>query len=202
MLRIIYNSVTRVCFRSVSGQTLFNCTMHTRVGGFSSQVFVACLLLLAACGICRAEWLPSGAPEPAQPQPEDQSLKKLSLEQLGNIEVTSVSKEPETLWTTAAAVYVLTADEIRRSGVTSVVDALRLVPGVNLGRDDANSYSVGVRGFENIFSKGLLVLIDGRSVYTTLFAGVYWDITSIPLEEIDRVEVIRGPAARCGAPML
>lgn len=129
----------------------------------------------------------------AQPQPEEQSLKKLSLEQLGNIQVTSVSKEPEELWNTAAAVYVLTADEIRRSGVTSVADALRLVPGVNLGRDDANSYSVGIRGFENIFSKGLLVLIDGRSVYTTLFAGVYWDVTSIPIEEIDRIEVIRGP---------
>jgi iron complex outermembrane receptor protein len=143
--------------------------------------------------MCRAAATASGVPEPVQPQPEDQSLKKLSLEQLGSIEVTSVSKEPETLWTTAAAVYVLTADEIRRSGVTSVVDALRLVPGVNLGRDNANSYSVGVRGFENIFSKGLLVLIDGRSVYTTLFAGVYWDVTSIPLEEIDRIEVIRGP---------
>ncbi|MGH9687485.1 MAG: TonB-dependent receptor plug domain-containing protein [Candidatus Acidiferrales bacterium] len=120
-------------------------------------------------------------------------LKHLSLEQLGNVEVTSVSKEPEEVWNTPAAIYVLTQDDIGRSGATTIPEVLRLVPGVEVARVTSNGWSVGIRGFGNIFSKSVLVLIDGRSVYTPLFEGVYWDMQNVMLEDVDRIEVIRGP---------
>jgi iron complex outermembrane recepter protein len=127
----------------------------------------------------------------SQPQPDP--LKQLTLEQLANLEVTTASKDPESLRASPAAVYVLTQDDIRRSGATSVPEALRLVPGVEVARIDSNKWAVGIRGFGTRLSKSLLVLIDGRSVYTTLFAGVYWDAQDTLLEDIDRIEVIRGP---------
>ena len=120
-------------------------------------------------------------------------LKELSLEALGNIEVTTTSKEPETLRRTPAAVYVLTREDIRRSGATSFPEVLRLVPGLQVARMDSDHWAVGVRGLANQFSQSLLVLIDGRSVYTPLFAGVYWSIQDTLLEDIERIEVIRGP---------
>jgi iron complex outermembrane receptor protein len=120
-------------------------------------------------------------------------LKQLSLEALGNTEVTSVSKEPVKVARTPAAVYVITQDDIRRSGVTSIPDALRLAPGVEVARIDSNKWSVGVRGFAGRLSRSLLVLIDGRSVYTPLFAGVYWEVQDTLLADIDRIEIIRGP---------
>src|SRR3569623_308036 len=130
-------------------------------------------------------------------QPSDkqaQQLKSLTLEQLGNVEVTTQSKEPTEVWNTPAAIYVLTADDIRRSGVTSVPDALRLVPGVNVFRVNGyRNWAVGVRGLADQFSRYDLVLIDGRSVYTPLFGGVLWTINNVMLEDIDRIEVIRGP---------
>jgi len=123
-----------------------------------------------------------------------QQLKNLSLEQLGNVEVTTEFKEPTQVWNTPAAIYVLTGDDIRRSGVTSVPDALRLVPGVNVERvNGSRNWAVGIRGFGDQFSKYVLVLIDGRSIYTPLFGGVYWMIDNVMLEDIDRIEVIRGP---------
>lgn len=133
----------------------------------------------------------------AQVAPGDQSssedLKKLSLEQLGNVEVTTASKEPEEVWKTAAAIYVITQEDIRRSGATSIPELLRLVPGVEVARIDSDHWSVGIRGFGSEFSKSVLVLIDGRSVYTPLFAGVYWDVQNVMLEDVERIEVIRGP---------
>src|SRR5215469_8205243 len=123
-----------------------------------------------------------------------QQLKTLTLEQLGNVEVTTQSKEPTQVWDTPAAIYVLTGDDIRRSGVTSVPDALRLIPGVNVARvNGSRNWAVGIRGFGDQFSKYVLVLIDGRSVYTPLFGGVWWPINNVILEDIDRIEVIRGP---------
>lgn len=119
-------------------------------------------------------------------------LKRLSLEALGNIEVTTTSKEPETLRRTAAAVYVLTNEDIRRSGATSLPEVLRLVPGLQVARMDSDHWAVGVRGFANQFSQSLLVLIDGRSVYTPLFAGVYWSIEDTLFEDIERIEIVRG----------
>lgn len=130
-------------------------------------------------------------------QPSDsqtQQLKSLTLEQLGNVEVTSQSKEPTQVWDTPAAIYVLSADDIRRSGVTNVPDALRLIPGVNVFRvNGSRNWAVGIRGFADQFSRYVLVLIDGRSVYTPLFGGVLWTINNVMLEDIDRIEVIRGP---------
>ncbi len=117
----------------------------------------------------------------------------MSLEQLGNVEVTTASKEPEQVWQTPAAIYVLTQDDIRRSGATTIPELLRLVPGVEVARIDSDHWAVGVRGFGGEFSKSLLVLIDGRSVYSPLFAGVYWQVQDTLLEDVDRVELIRGP---------
>ncbi len=94
-----------------------------------------------------------------------------------------------------AAVYVLTSEDIMRSGATSIPEALRLVPGVDVARVNANSWAISVRGFNGTLDDKLLVLIDGRTVYDPLFSGVYWDIQDAVLEDIDRIEVIRGPGA-------
>src|SRR5258708_6784167 len=120
-------------------------------------------------------------------------LKQLSLEQLANVEVTITSKEPVTIARTPAAIYVLTSEDIRRSGATSIPESLRLVPGVEVARIDSNKWSLGVRGFTGRLSRSVLVLIDGRSVYTPLVAGVYWEVQDTLLEDVDRIEVIRGP---------
>jgi iron complex outermembrane receptor protein len=120
-------------------------------------------------------------------------MKQLSLEELGNVQVTTASKEPEILNRTPAAVSVLTSEDIRRSGATSLPEILRLVPGVQVARIDSDHWAVGVRGFANQFSQSLLVLVDGRSLYTPLFAGVYWSVQDTLLEDVERIEVIRGP---------
>jgi iron complex outermembrane receptor protein len=122
-----------------------------------------------------------------------ENLKQVSLEQLGQIEVTTASKMPVKATRTPAAIYVITQEDIRRSGATSIPEALRLAPGVEVARVDSNTWSLGVRGFESTLSRSVLVLIDGRSVYTPLFAGVYWQVQDTLLEDIDRIEVIRGP---------
>ncbi len=120
-------------------------------------------------------------------------LKGLSLEELGNIEVTSVSKGPVKLSQTPAAIYVITQEDIRRSGVHSLPEALRLAPGVDVAQIDGVKWAVGIRGFQSRLSRDILVLIDGRSVYDPLFHGVYWEVQDTLLEDIDRIEVIRGP---------
>jgi len=107
-------------------------------------------------------------------------LAHMSLEELGNIKVTSVSKEPEQVYKTPAAIYVITQDDIRRSGATCIPEALRLAPGVNVARVDSDHWAVGIRGFGAVLANKLLVLIDGRSVYTPLFGGVYWDAQATP----------------------
>ncbi len=121
------------------------------------------------------------------------SLKQLSLEQLGDVEVTTVSKDPQQVMKTPAAIFVITQEDIRRSGATSIPEALRLAPGVEVARIDGDHWSVAIRGLAGQFSKDLLVLIDGRSIYTPLFAGVYWDVQDVVMEDIERIEVIRGP---------
>ena len=139
----------------------------------------------------------SGQMTRAQVTQNDQNppdnLKQLSLEQLGQIEVTTASKVPVKASRTPAAIYVITQEDIRRSGATNIAEALRLAPGVEVARVDSNTWSIGVRGFESTLSRSVLVLIDGRSVYTPLFAGVYWQVQDTLLEDIERIEVIRGP---------
>jgi iron complex outermembrane recepter protein len=121
------------------------------------------------------------------------NLADLSLEQLGDVEVTTVSKDPQQVQRTPAAIFVITQEDIRRSGATSIPEALRLAPGVEVARIDADHWSVAIRGFAGQFSKSLLVLIDGRSVYTPLYEGVYWDVQNVMLGDVERIEVIRGP---------
>ncbi|HWE50419.1 MAG TPA: TonB-dependent receptor [Bryobacteraceae bacterium] len=120
-------------------------------------------------------------------------LKGLTLEQLGNIEVTTATRQPVTVNKTPAAIYVITQEDIRRSGATSIPEALRLAPGVEVARIDSVKWAIGIRGFESRLSREILVLIDGRTVYDPSFHGVYWEVQDTLLEDIDRIEVIRGP---------
>ena len=129
-----------------------------------------------------------------------QSLKNLTLEQLSAIEVTSPSKEPTPAFRSPVAIYVITGDDIRRSGVTTIPDALRLAPGVEVAQIDGSKWSIGIRGFGTRLSRDVLVLIDGRTVYTPLFAGTYWEVQDTLLEDIDRIEVIRGPGGTIWGP--
>ncbi|MBI5471697.1 MAG: TonB-dependent receptor [Ignavibacteriae bacterium] len=122
-------------------------------------------------------------------------LTDLTLEELMEVNVTSASKRSERLFETPAAMYVVTQEDIRRSGASSIPELLRMVPGVQVARIDANKWAVSARGFNGPFANKLLVLIDGRVVYSPLFSGVYWDAQSIPLLDVQRVEVIRGPGA-------
>jgi len=122
-------------------------------------------------------------------------ISRMSIEDLMSMEVTSVSKRTQRVADAAAAVFVITQEDIRRSGAASVPQALRMVPGLEVARIDENKWAIGSRGFNGRFDNKLLVLIDGRSVYTPLFSGVYWNIQDVMLEDVDRIEVIRGPGA-------
>ena len=127
-------------------------------------------------------------------------LKTLTLEQLGNIEVTTVSKEPEEVWNAPAAIYVITQEDIQRSGANSIPEALRLAPGVEVARITTGEYAIGIRGFNSRLSRSVLVLIDGRTVYSTFTAGTYWETQDVLIKDIDRVEVIRGPGGTIWGP--
>jgi iron complex outermembrane receptor protein len=120
-------------------------------------------------------------------------LTALSIEELMNIEITSVSKKAQALSQAAAAVYVITQEDIRRSGVTSIPEALRMVPGLQVAHITGNKWAISARGFSDLVAKFLLVLIDGRNVYSPLFGGVNWDEVDTLLADIERIEVIRGP---------
>lgn len=123
--------------------------------------------------------------------PED--LKKLSIEELMDLQVTSVSRRPEKLTEVASAIQVITHDEIRRSGATSIPEALRLAPNLQVAQLNSSAWIISARGFNATFSNKLLVMIDGRTVYSPLFAGVFWDVQNVLLEDVDRIEVISGP---------
>ncbi len=129
----------------------------------------------------------------AEPKPEVPILANLSFEQLSQIQVASVSRREEKLSEVAAAVYVITGEDIRRSGVTSIPEALRLSPGVEVARLNSHRYAVSIRGFNGEFANKLLVLQDGRSLYTPLFAGTFWDVQDTMFEDIQQIEVVRGP---------
>jgi len=123
------------------------------------------------------------------------TYKKLSLDELMDLEVTSVSRRPEKLSETASAIQVVTGDDIRRSGATSIPEALRLASNLSVAQIDSRQWAISARGFNNTTSNKLLVMIDGRTVYTPLFAGVFWDVQDTLIEDIDRIEVISGPGA-------
>ncbi len=119
----------------------------------------------------------------------------MSLDQLMKIKITSVSKSEETLSDAAAAIFVITQEDIRRSGATTIPEALRMAPGIQVAHIDANKWAITARGFNGKYANKLLVLLDGRTLYTPLYSGVYWDVQDTMLEDIDRIEVIRGPGA-------
>jgi iron complex outermembrane receptor protein len=126
----------------------------------------------------------------AQASPRD--LTQVSLENLMNVEVTSVSKTEQKLSRTAAAVFVITQEDIRRSGATNIPDLLRMVPGMDVGQINGSTWAIGSRGFNQQFANKLLVMVDGRTVYSPTFSGTFWDTLDVPLFDIERIEVIRG----------
>jgi iron complex outermembrane receptor protein len=159
---------------------------------------------LSACRRAGALWpwlagavallaLPAGAAELAAVGGD---FAELSIEELANIQITSVSKKAERLADAAASVFVITADDIRRAGVDTLADALRLAPNLQVAQESSGGYAISARGLNgsnNSAPNKLLVLIDGRSVYSPLFSGVFWDAQDVLLEDIDRIEVISGP---------
>lgn len=152
--------------------------MAVRIAPCALQVILA---LLVCCAELRAQG--------------DASLKRLTLEELMDLDVTSVSRWRERVSSAASAVQVITGEDLRRSGVTSLPDALRLAAGVVVARQNAAGYAISTRGFVSTAANKLLVLIDGRSIYTPLFAGVFWEVQDVLIADIDRIEVIRGPGA-------
>lgn len=145
------------------------------------------LLLLALAALL----LPAARATAAQPGQEE--LKRLSIEELMRIDVTTAARRPEPLGTTASAISVITGDDIRRAGVTTIADALQLADGVHVARVNNGSWRISTRGFNGQTPNKLLVMIDGRTVYSPLFAGVFWNTLDYVLDDIDRIEVIRGP---------
>ncbi|MFK0573505.1 TonB-dependent receptor plug domain-containing protein [Endozoicomonas sp.] len=125
----------------------------------------------------------------------NEELLSLSLEEVMTLEVTSVSRKKQRLMDSAAAIYVVTQEDIQRSGVKTIPDALRMVPGVQVEQVNSSTWSVSARGFNFVFSNKLLVMMDGRTLYTPEFGGVNWDAQDTMIEDIDRIEVIRGPGA-------
>lgn len=148
-------------------------------------------MILAAVCVALAAPRAASAQDPPKPPPQD--LADLSLEELMRIEVTTASRKEQTLFDAPAAVAVIRGEDIRRMGVRSIPEALRMVPGTNVARIDGNKWAVSIRGFSDRFANKLQVLIDGRSAYTPLFSGTLWEQQDTFLEDIDRIEVIRGP---------
>src|ERR1051325_8888958 len=135
------------------------------------------------------------AQETAEKEFQPSQLAGLEIEDLMKIRVTSVSKKEERIANAAAAISVITQDDLRRSGFTSIPEALRMAPGLEVARLDAHDWAISSRGFNDVFGNKLLVLMDGRSIYPPLFSGVFWDVQDTLLEDLDRIEVIRGPGA-------
>lgn len=147
------------------------------------QTSIMLALMMWTCLNLTADPVQAAAPD----------LTEFSIEDLMQVKVVSATKQAQPWADTAAAVFVITADDIRRAGATSVMEALRLAPGVQVARIDSSRWAITIRGFDGRFANKLLVMLDGRSIYTPLFSGVYWEIQDVPLDNIERIEVIRGP---------
>jgi iron complex outermembrane receptor protein len=148
--------------------------------------------VLASAAICchGQDLAANGAPKTAS-----SDISEASLDELMNYKITSVSRNEQPYFTAAAAVHVITQEDIRRSGATTIAEALRMAPGLDVARIDSSRWAISSRGFNDFFANKLLVLMDGRSVYTPLFSGVFWDVQDTALQDIERIEVIRGPGA-------
>lgn len=125
----------------------------------------------------------------------ENDIFNMDIESLMTMEVTSVAKKNQKFLDSAAAIYVITAEDIRRSGVNNIAEALRMAPGIHVARIDSSKWAISSRGFNSRFADKLLVLMDGRSLYTPFYSGVYWEVQDTMIEDIDRIEVIRGPGA-------
>ena len=156
---------------------------------------VSRLGLRLACAACVASGsIPAAAAQQTAALALSDKLRSLSIEELTRIEVTSASKRAEPLSAAPTALFVITGEDIRRSGYTSLPEALRLAPNLDVQRVNAREYAITARGFGGYeTARHLLVLIDGRSIYSTLFSGVFWELRDLPLEDIERIEVISGP---------
>ena len=147
--------------------------------------------LLAVFGILAG---PAPARADHEPLPAElDDLAELSLEQLAEVQVMSVSRRPEPLSQAAASIFVITPEDIRRSGATTLPEALRIAPNLQVARVDASRWAITARGYNSITTNNMLVLIDGRTVYSPLYSGVFWDAQDLPLEDIERIEVVSGP---------
>jgi iron complex outermembrane receptor protein len=154
-----------------------------------------CLAVMAIF-LCGGSLRAATSDDAAQPGPNGaRGVFDLSLEQLMEVPVTGVSRKETPIARTPAAITVLTQDDIRRHGVTNLPEALRLVPGLEVARVNAHSWAIAARGFNSLYSDKLLVLLDGRVLYEARFPGVYWDAQDVVLEDVERIEVIRGPGA-------
>ncbi|RJP35514.1 MAG: TonB-dependent receptor [Candidatus Omnitrophota bacterium] len=173
------NNAIGSLFYAVLTSSLSASRLSVRLGGFL-------LFALFTIPIAAAKYNPQNEAKPSD-------LTKMSLEELMNIEVTTVSKSEKKLSDTAAAVFVITAEDIRRSGVTNIPDALRMAPGLQVARIDSNKWAVSSRGFNDFNVSKFLVLIDGRSAFLPTFSGVFWDVQDFVIEDVERIEVIRGP---------
>jgi iron complex outermembrane receptor protein len=153
----------------------------------------ACAFLIVVSGSAYAQDQSPSTPAAPAGKTQEEDLTNLNLDDLANIQVTTASRKAESLFGVAAAISVVTAEDIKRAAANNIPEALRLVPGVNVAQLDAQRYAVSVRGNNGQYASRLLVLIDGRSVYNTLFGGVYWEDNNIAMADIERIEVIRGP---------
>ena len=164
-----------------------NMGRHPRANGRIRKLGVAGVALCGAFGIAIASETPPGY--------QAEELGDLSLEELGRIPVTSVTGRPQSVQDAAASIFVITAEDIRRSAATSLPEALRLAPNLQVARINANQYAISARGFNNAIGNKLLVMVDGRTVYSPLFSGVFWDAQQVMLADVERIEVISGAGA-------
>jgi len=142
-------------------------------------------------GCAVAAWLLMAQPAAAQSVPPD--LKTLTLQELMDLSVDTPARVPQSRLHASPSVFVVTEDDIRRSGANSIPELLRLVPGLHVAQIDGNKWAIGIRGFTDRLARAMLVMIDGRAVYSPLFAGTYWEVQDLPLHDIARIEVVRGP---------
>src|SRR5438034_111991 len=152
----------------------------------SAVTCIICSLVICASDVCA---------KPQEALPPTSTLKQLSVEELMDIEVTSVSRRPEKVSETASAIQVITQEDIRRSGATSIPEALRLASNLEVAQVDSHQWAISARGFSNTTANKMLVMVDGRVVYTPLFAGVFWDVQDTLMEDLDRIEIVSGPGA-------
>ena len=163
-------------------------SIYHPVRQFRLEIWATITILVALSSAVMAQTV-------AQLASDIETLKKVPFEELFNLEITTVSRRPERLVDAASAIQVITAEEIRRSGASSLPEALRLASNLQVAQVDSSRWAISARGFNATTANKLLVLIDGRSVYTPLFSGVFWDVQNVMLEDIDRIEVISGPGA-------